>query len=237
MADRRWARVVLVVVSGVMVADAAAASPQSRDAGVVVVSGEGVVQAVPDRAWVNVTSESRASSAREAQRRNADAMRPVQDRLRAAGLPADAMRTAAYDLQQEWDFVNDRRVSRGYVARNTVEIRVDSIDRLGEFLEIAVGSGATSVGGVRFDVRERATLEREALRLAGADARARAESAAAGIGRTIRAVVRVEEQGVPVQPVAPLMAMRVAAESSDAPVFEAGQMELRALVTLTAELN
>ena len=88
-------------------------------------------------------------------------------------MPADAIRTVGYDLQQEWDYVNNRRISRGYVARNTIEVRVDTIDRVGELLEIAVGSGATSVGGIRFDLKDRAKLEREALRLAVADARAK----------------------------------------------------------------
>ena len=157
--------------------------PVSRS---VVVSGEGVVQAVPDRAWITVGAESRASSAREAQRRNTELMTPMLDKLRAAGLPADAIRTVGYDVQYEWDFVNNRRVGRGYVARNTVEVRVDTIDRVGEFLEIAAGSGATSLGGIRFDLKDRAKLRSEALKLAVADARVKAEAAAAGCGPSHR---------------------------------------------------
>lgn len=59
----------------------------------VVTAGEGVVQAVPDRAWISVTAESRAANPRDAQGKNADAIKPVQDRLRAAGIPGDAIRT------------------------------------------------------------------------------------------------------------------------------------------------
>src|SRR5512132_2561768 len=66
---------------------------------VVVTTGDGVVQATPDRAWITVTAESRATSPREAQRKNADAMKPVHDRLRAAGIPEDAIKTTVYDLQ------------------------------------------------------------------------------------------------------------------------------------------
>ena len=66
---------------------------------VVVASGQGVVFAVPDRAWITISAESRAPSPREAQRLNAEAMKPVQDKLRAAGVPADAIRTIAYDVQ------------------------------------------------------------------------------------------------------------------------------------------
>ena len=226
----------------VLVPTIAAAQPQqpAREGPVVVTTGEGVVQAVPDRAWVTITAESRAGTPREAQRRNAEAMTPVQDKLRAAGVPADAIRTIGYDLQQEWDYVNNRRISRGYVARNTIDVRVDAIDRVGELLEIAVGSGATSVGGIRFDLKDRAKLEREALRMAVAEARSRAEAAAAGAGMSIDRVQRIDAHpmGGPV-PVPRLAMMReqAAAADSAAPPISAGQIEIRVQVTLTSVLK
>ena len=204
---------------------------------VVVTSGEGLVQAAPDRAWITIAAESRAGNPRDAQRRNGDAMTPVIDKLRAAGIPADAIRTIGYDLQQEWDFVNNQRVSRGYVARNTIDVRVDSIERVGELLEMAVGSGATSVGGVRFDLKNRARLERDALRLAVEDARGRAEAAAAGAGRSIDRILRIDAQssGAPVP--LPRVAMLREQPASEAPPIAAGQMEIRAQVTVTSALK
>jgi uncharacterized protein YggE len=206
---------------------------------VVVVIGEGLVQAVPDRAWITIGAESRAPSPREAQRRNTELMQPVQDKLRAAGIAADAIRTIGYDVQYEWDFVNGKRVGRGYVARNTIEVRIDAIDRIGEYLEIAVGSGATSLGGIRFDMKEHAKLEREALRMAVADARSKAEAAAAGAGRSIDRILRIDEQGGVTPPV-PLRLMREAAQGAAAdaaPPIAAGQMEIRARVSVTAVLK
>jgi len=129
-------------------------------------------------------------------------------------------------------------VSRGYVARNTVEVRIDAIERLGEVLEISVGSGATAVGGIRFDLKDRAKLEREALRLAVESARAKAEAAAAGAGQAIARILRIEEQGTIARPPMPYL-REVAAVQSDAaaPPISAGQIELRGQVTLTAELK
>jgi uncharacterized protein YggE len=221
------------------VAPAGAQAPDARvGPPVVVTSGEGLVQAVPDRAWIAITAETRASNPREAQRRNVEAMRPVQDRLRGAGIPADAIRTIAYDLQQEWDFTNGRRTSRGYVARNSIEVRVDAVERVGELLELAVGSGATSVSGLRWDLKDRAKLEREAVRLAVADARGKADAAAAGAGRAVERIIRIEEHGtVSPPPPIPIAMARQALESSDAPPIYAGQIELRARVTLTGELK
>src|SRR5829696_3352061 len=66
---------------------------------VVVTSGVGLVQAVPDRAWITISAESRASTAREAQKRNTDAMTPVLAKLKSSGVANDAIRTIAYDVQ------------------------------------------------------------------------------------------------------------------------------------------
>ncbi len=206
---------------------------------VVVVIGEGLVNAVPDRAWITIGAESRAPSPREAQRRNTELMRPVQEKLRSAGLPADAIRTTGYDVQYEWDFVNGKRVGRGYVARNSIEVRIDAVDRVGEYLEIAVGSGATSLNGIKFDMKDQAKLEREALRMAVSDARSKAEAAAAGAGRAIDRIVRIDEQGGGTPPV-PMPYMRAAAQTAAAdaaPPIAAGQIETRARVSLTAALK
>jgi hypothetical protein len=229
-----------MLVMCVMWTSAVAAQPQTTPAEpIVVASGQGVVNAVPDRAWITISAESRAPSPREAQRLNAEAMRPVQDKLRAAGIPAGAIRTLGYDVQYEWDFVNNKRVGRGYVARNTIEVRIDSIERVGEMLEIAVGAGATALGGIRFDLKDQAKLEREALRLAVLDARAKADAAASGAGRAVDRILRVEEQGVDVPPM-PVRMMRQSAQAGAAdiaPPISAGQMEIRARATVTAALK
>jgi uncharacterized protein len=208
---------------------------------VVVVGGDGRVQAVPDRAWITISAESRASSPREAQRRNTEAMTPVQEKLKAAGIAPEAIRTIGYDVQYEWEYVNNRRIGKGYVARNTIDVRVDNVDRVGEYLEIAAGSGATSLGGIRFDLKDRAKLEREALRLAVADARAKAEAAAAGAGRSIERITRIDEAAYYGGPVPPPRAMRESLQVGDvaaaAPPISAGETEIRAHVTVTAVLK
>ena len=208
---------------------------------VVVVNGDATVHAVPDRAWITITAESRASSAREAQQKNTEAMAPIQAKLKAAGVPVEGIRTIGYDVQYEWEYVNNRRIGRGYVARNTIEVRVDNIDRVGEYLELAGGSGATSLGGIRFDLKDRAKLEREALRMAVSDARAKAEAAAAGAGRSIDRITRIDESPGYRGPV-PIAAMRrEAVQVGDAaaapPPISAGETEITAHVTLTAVLK
>jgi uncharacterized protein YggE len=129
-------------------------------------------------------------------------------------------------------------VPRGYDARNVIEVRLDEITRGGEVIDSAVAGGANSVQGVRFDLKNRELLEREALKRATADARMRAEAAAAGVGRTIDRIIRIEEPANRVYPVsAPPMA-RMAMESvqKETPIV-AGEIEIRVSVVVTATLK
>jgi len=224
----------LIVAAALLAAPAAA---QETAINVVVTQGEAFVQRAPDRAFVTIASEARARSPRDAQRQNADAMNAVRDRLEKAGVAKDAVRTLGVDLQQEFDFQQGRRIPREYVARNTIEVRVDDLPRAGEIVDAAVQAGAASVGGIRFDLRDRARAEREALSLAVADARARADAAAAGAGRAIDRIVKIEDAREPgiIQP-RPMMTMAREASAAPTPI-ESGVIEIRARVTLTATMK
>ncbi len=232
----------LMIAWTVLAAPAAAQvgppQPPTPEGPVVMTAGEAVVKRAPDRAWVTITAESRARSPREAQRLNAEAMSAVMARLKTFGLQPDAIQTSSYVVQPEYDYANGRQTLRDYLARNSVDVRVDDLARLGEIMDAAVGSGATSVGGVRFDLRDRTAAEREALRQAVADARARADSAAAGAGMRVERVLRIEEQRAsPIPPPRPVvMAMRAEAGDTTTPVAP-GELEIRAQVTLTAAIR
>ncbi|HEV3217036.1 MAG TPA: SIMPL domain-containing protein [Vicinamibacterales bacterium] len=212
-----------------------AQEPAQPTAPVVVTKGQATIIAVPDRAFVTIATESRSKNSADAQRLNADAAAAVLQRLQQAGIGRDALRTVGYDLQPEFDYANGHQTLRGYVARNTLEARVDAVDRVGAVLDAAGSGGATSIGGVRFDVKNRETIERDALRQAVADARARADAAAAGAGRTIDRVVRIEEDRAP-EVVRPVMRMAVAESVSSTPIVPS-TVEITARVTLTAALR
>jgi len=205
---------------------------------VIVTTGEGVVKQAPDRAWVTIAAESRARTAQEAQRMNTEAMTAVIDKIKGSGIAADAIQTTAYNLQPEFDYANGKQTLRGYVARNQVEVRIDTLAKTGDIIAAAVGTGATNVSGVRFDVKDRESLEREALRMAVRDARRRADAAASGGGVAIDRVMRIEEQRDVTEIPRPMAMMSARAEMAQAAVpVEAGQIEVRSRVVLTASIK
>ena len=233
-------RLLVVAILALAIADRAQAQePIAPQIPSIVTRGQAEVRRAPDQAFVTVAVESRAKDPREAQRLNATTMTAVQQRIVTAGIPKDALRTLGYTIQQQIDYVNGRRVPRDYVARNSIEVRVDAVDRVGEVLEAAVAAGATAIHNIRFDLKDRASAEREALRLAVADARARADAAAAGVGRTVDRVLRIDDSmQSPPMPKPMMESFRAAAATADVDVpIEAGEIEIRSQVTLTVSIK
>jgi uncharacterized protein len=230
-------RMICFLLTMVLAAGSLAAQEPASTTPSIVTSGESIVRRAPDQAFITLAVETRARNPREAQRLNAEAMAGVQQRIAGGGVDKDAIRTVGYTIHQEFDFANGRQTPRDYVARNGLEIRLDAVERTGEILDVVVQAGATTVTGVRFDIKDRSGAEREALRLAVVDARARAEALAAGAGLTIVSVLRIDDSR---QAPRPVMMMEMRAKSmADAPStpVEAGPVEIRAQVTLTVSIR
>ena len=227
----------LIVVSVLFAAlPAVAQEPVSAQTPVIVTVGDATVRRAPDRAFVTIAAESRGKNPREAQRQSAEAATTIHQRLGQARLGPDAVRTLGFDLEQEFEVTPNGRIPHEFVARNTIEVRVDDVGRVGELIDTVVRGGATSVAGVRFEIKDRAAAEQEALRLAVADARGRADAAATGAGLIVDRVLRIEDRRegvvVPTRPV--VMAARTLEAST--PV-EPGLIEIHAHVTLTVSIK
>lgn len=201
-----------------------------------IVTGEGVVKATPDQAWISVGAESRAKVSKEAQQRNAEAMTAVMRKIAAFGIAKDAIKTTALDLQLEFDYANGKQTPRGYVARNTVEVRVDDLAQLGDVLDAVVGSGATMIHGLRFDVRQREQVEATALQLAVKNATAKSQAVALGASSTIDRILKIEELSGGGEPV-PMMRQYATARADASTPVAAGEIEIRAQVRMTVAIK
>ena len=126
---------------------------------------------------------------------------------------------------------------RDYVARNGIEIRLDGVDRVGEILDLTVQAGATSVTGVRFDLKDRPMLERDVLRLPSRTPAARADALAAGRRPNGRSHDPHRRLAAAANAAAAGMMMRAQAADSAQTTIEPGLIEIRAQVTLTVSIK
>lgn len=184
---------------------------------VIVTQAEGVVKRSADRAWIAVAVETRNLKADDARRRNAEVMTSLQAGLRAVGLAADAIRTTGYTLGPEFEWNNGRSTLKGYVARNQVDVRIDDLDKVGDVIDAANSPRgvALSINGPRFELKDREGAEHEALALAVRQALGRAQAMAAGAGRAMGAILRIDEQQG--GPIAPQPMFRAAVSTASAP--------------------
>jgi uncharacterized protein YggE len=204
----------------------------------IIVTGEGVIKVTPDQAFVRIGAESRAKVSKDAQQRNAEAMTAVQQKIAGFGIPKDAIKTIAIDLQMEFDYANGKQTPRGYVARNTIEVRVDDLTKLGDVLDAVVASGATTIHGLQFDTKQRDQIEAQALQAAVKNGTAKAQAVAAGAQRSIDRVIRIEEQFVGGGGPEPMPRAFMMAKTADASTpVAAGEISIRAQVRVTVAIK
>ena len=214
---------------------AAVVQAQTSETPSIVTQGEATITVAPDRAFIQLAAEGRAPKAAEAQRIAAEAMASLQAAVRGAGVTSDAIRTTGYSLAAEYDWPNGKQTFRAYVARNQVEVRVDDLSKLSTILDAGGTSGASSISGLRFDLKDRTSVEQTALKQAVADALSRATAIAAGASHTLGPIIRIQEQRV-LQPSPIQYRTTMAAEASRATPIEPGEIEIRAEVVLTVAI-
>jgi uncharacterized protein YggE len=202
----------------------------------VIAQGEALVQRPADIAWVQIGVEARGGRPEEARDRAASSIAAVLAALKPS-VANDARRTEAYSVVTEMDYSTSGSRLTGYLARNRIEVRVDDLNILSTVMDAGVISGATSVSGLRFDIKGRAEVEREALRLAVEDAVARARTMAAGAGQRLGRIVRIQEQRVS----RPIVASEVRAGAGRGGVtpvpVEPGVIDIRTVTFVTVAIE
>ena len=204
----------------------------------ITVTGEGIVAAVPDLAYVNLGVSQQAETAGAAMDAMSTSMTAVMDRLATAGIAPVDIQTGQLTLDPVYD--NSSYDSSGgakiigYVATTMVQVRVRDLTVVGAVLDAVVQDGANRLAGVSFDLADRAPAMDEARRRAVADARARAELFAAASGVTLGVLITLTEQSGYLNP-APMFDARMEGASMAVPVA-GGEVSLQAMVTMVYEV-
>jgi uncharacterized protein YggE len=200
------------------------------------VTAEGRVSAAPDMATITLGARRQAVSAAEALRRVSDAMRPVMDRLAAAGIDPADIQTGAVGLNPVYDYNGSIPKLTGYEAAINVSVRVRDLGALGGLLDTVVGDGANELGGLSFGIADPGPLLDAARRDAVAEARRRAELYAEAAGVALGPLLSLAEAGSHVPP-QPAYDLRIAMEAAASVPIAAGEVGLSATVTMVYAID
>ncbi|MGQ9585073.1 MAG: SIMPL domain-containing protein [Anaerolineae bacterium] len=187
------------------------------------VNGTGIATAAPDIVYVELGVDVKSTSASEAVAQSTDLMTRVMEAIKALEVEDKDIRTVAYNIWVEDEFDKEGKPTgrRIYHVVNRVQVTLRNLEKVGTLLEDALEAGANTVGGIRFSVEDPTALQHQARDAAIANARAKAEQLAKGLGVTLGEPYSISEYsggGVPVERVM-LEAPRFAAgEAAPVPV-------------------
>ena len=157
----------------------------------IAVAGVGLVQAKPDMASLSLGVQTQSSAASDAQAENSELMAKVIDAIKALGIEDKDISTHGLSLRPR--FNREGETIDAYVATNNVSVIVRDLDQIGEVLDAGFDAGANLAGGVQFSIADPTDSRDQAMELAVADARSRADVLAKAAGVTIVGVLSVTE--------------------------------------------
>jgi uncharacterized protein len=190
-------RSTLAAIACLLAALPSSASAQSASSGRMQIVGRATIEAVPDMATVTVGISKRASTATEALDQNSAIARKIVDFSKKFGIAEADIQTASVNLTQTFKTVRDpdgttRQEPDGYIATNTVRVRLRDLARAGDYLRQVPEQGVSNIGGLQFGLSNPELVADEARTKAVEDAFQRAQRIAAAakvkLGRILQVV-------------------------------------------------
>jgi uncharacterized protein len=207
-------------------APGSAISPSDRT---LTFTGSGDVELQPDTAIVGVSVHGDGASSDDAQAVASDKMKAILQALRSL----DSVHIADADLETQGvntspDWEHEGR----FISDQSLSVTIHDPARAGEVMAAATKAGADSVNGPSFSLAEQSAAYRDALRSALADARSKADAAAAAMSVHILGTTTVSENSGGGGPI--MYAADAAGKAaSSAPPVQIGPVTVSAQVTVT----
>lgn len=207
------------------------------------VSGTGQVEAQPDTAIVTLGVQTDAETAGDAMAQNSQQMQDLIDALESAGVDQQDIQTQQLSLQPRYDNQAASNASRGpstqqssqpeligYTAVNTVQVRSEDLENLGELLDAAVAAGGNRIDSIGFQVSNSSELLDQAREAAWNDAQSKAEQLAGLAGVELGGVLTISESS---QTPFPMVRQSTQFESAAAVPVQPGTQSVQANVNVT----
>jgi hypothetical protein len=218
---------------------ATAAHAQTEPA--LTVQGASEIRVPSDLATVRLGIVGQATTADAAQSQVNQVASEMLEALEEAGIDERDVQTARLVLSP----VYSRQAPGGgeppeivaYRASNTVSVRVEDLELVGEVIDAGLGAGANTLDGVTFGIEDDLPAREAALTEAITEARRKAATMAEALGVELGRVLSVDEGGVFIQPSQPdMVRMATLQEATPTPVSP-GEVTVSASVTIRYEIG
>ena len=179
-------------------------------------TGYGEISATPDMAEFTVKVVETTMTAEQAKQTVDKVVTDFLAQLKEQGMSDDNVSSSNLYIAPQYHYPKSGQPELvGYRASRTVNVTVNQLSDLNQYLDIALNSGINQVQNVQLKVKEQAKYQEQARQAAIKDANAKAKSLASGFDKEISGVWRIDYNAPNNQPVLMRsMAMDARAESN-----------------------
>src|SRR5689334_10681330 len=157
--------------------------------------GQATVSVNPDLARIAFSVVTQAPNAQAASSQNATQVSSLIGQLQALLGSGASIKTINYSLTPNYVYPRDGGIPTltGYTASNTVVVTTGDLGNVGRVIDTGIQAGANQVSGLQFGLKDDQPARTQALKLATAQAKVRADAMAAGAGMHTGAYHSIEE--------------------------------------------
>jgi uncharacterized protein YggE len=206
----------------------------------ILVTGQGSVDLAPDMAILSLTVTREAETARVALDANSSAMNEVLTAMKAEGIDTRDLQTSGFSIQPRYSYPapkasGDREAPKitGYTVRNSLDVRVRDIGKIGTILDLSVSLGVNEGGSIVFTNDDPSEAITQARVEAVKDAMDKANTLADAAGVKIGSLLEISEQSYNPRPVPMARAEMSLARSADAVPVATGENTYRVNVDVS----
>jgi len=210
------------------------------------VEGSATIDAMPNLVGIYFYAETSGDTTSEASEANSEIVEELKDSLISLGIDEEKIITQNYNVYQDYDWINNKRVEKGYIATHSikVEISTQETEKIGQIIDAGTQAGA-GINYINFELTSELQnqYKAQAMQLAAEDARMKAEAIAEGLDKKVGRLVSVSTSNFGYSPwnVYSAKGMDLAEEAQEAKVaatsIQPGEQEIYGQITAVFKLR
>lgn len=162
----------------------------------ITVSGTGEVRLSADTAVISLGVNARDKDVLKAQQKVNESIAAIRKALIEKGVKEENINTEFMNIYAMYDYKDSLEELTAYNASSTLSVRVTDLDSAGMVIDAAFAAGANTLNGISFSASDPSQAEAEAMKMAVADAKKKAEILAETAGLKIAGIQSISEGGV-----------------------------------------
>lgn len=199
------------------------------------VTGEGIVNVVPDEVTISIRVENEGKDPKEIKQQNDNTVNNVLAFLKSMQIDSKDITTEYIRLNKNYDY--NTKTYR-YAANQSISVKLRDLSKYEALMNGLLNSGINRIDGIQFSSSQKSKLESEARKKAIAHAKMKASEYAQALNQSIGKAILVSEyrQGNGPQPFYK-SAMVMDQSSEGQQTLAPGELEIRVEVNVRFLLN